>query len=293
MKNLSGIKFKTKHTNQEYTIKDKGGKNISVVWAEDGKTGYSRKDAMKYLKDGSWVEQDVTPTLEEVKRHFKDAKVVKCLEMNVEVDISQHIKKDVHLFCNSYFIDLEERHYEDISVALWYKEKGYAEIISRKEKFEITKETAIKYNMRKEFPELFEVKLKVGEWYKYDNNLLVWNGGNNTYGFWNGVFVDELSFSLNGEIAKNVVKTTPQEVKEALINEAVNRGFKDGVDFNSCKGIYRNGLPGYWINDNLDMMSFNGKYIFNKGQWVEIIPQKEMTLKEIEEELGYKIKIKQ
>jgi len=42
--------------------------------------------------------------------------------------------------------------------------------IEKKEHFEITKETIIKYKMKDEFPEVFDVKLEVGKWYKRPHN---------------------------------------------------------------------------------------------------------------------------
>jgi len=54
--------------------------------------------------------------------------------------------------------------------------------------FEITKETILKYNMKDEFPSIFDVKLEDGKWYKYCGCGVEWlmcyaGNENNNYGF--------------------------------------------------------------------------------------------------------------
>ena len=44
--------------------------------------------------------------------------------------------------------------------------------IETEETFNITKETIVKYQMKDEFPEVFDVKLKVVKWYKTKSNCL-------------------------------------------------------------------------------------------------------------------------
>ena len=73
-----------------------------------------------------------TPTLEEVKKYFKNAKEVKCLLDNHVYDISK-MKKDIELLNDSY------RCYDNNNeeVLLWScVKRKYAEIISYKEEIE-------------------------------------------------------------------------------------------------------------------------------------------------------------
>jgi len=94
-----------------------------------------------------------TPTLEEVKEYFKDAKVVECLTQKSKENISNPINKGIHFDLNCYWIEafgVSGRYTE-----LWNDNKGYAKIISHKEKtMKITKKF-IKKNAYKTFKEVF------------------------------------------------------------------------------------------------------------------------------------------
>jgi len=73
------------------------------------------------------------PTLKEVKEHFKDAKVVRCIDFAVSCDITINIEKDIHSFGEDWCIDTVCNN-EVRTTFLWSKEKGYAEIIEYKTK---------------------------------------------------------------------------------------------------------------------------------------------------------------
>lgn len=82
-----------------------------------------------------------------------------------------------------------------------------------------------------------EVKseLIVGEWYLYNDNLLVYNNGETTYGICYGIFSNDFHFSKHRDIARNCKPATPQEVQTALENEAKKRGYNDKVGIKGLK----------------------------------------------------------
>ena len=68
------------------------------------------------------------PTLEEVKEHYKDAKVVRCLLDGRAFNI-----EDYNTYTQSIGIDISIDNYKNGGYkVLWYEEKGYAEIIEYK-----------------------------------------------------------------------------------------------------------------------------------------------------------------
>ena len=165
--------------------------------------------------------------------------------------------------------------------------------IETEETFEITKETIIKYKMKDEFPEVFEVKLEVGKWYKRPHGkALFFIVGDpkitpfEVYGF------DMEGSWMNLEKARTFpdfeIEATEQEVFEALKNEAVKRGFKDGVYFNSVisNDVFKfNEI--YFRGDNSIVWSKGCGVIFDNGKWAKIIPTK--TKEEAEKLLNCKI----
>ena len=162
-----------------------------------------------------------------------------------------------------------------------------------KETFEITKETIIKYKMKDEFPEVFEVKLEVGKWYKRPHGkALFFIVGDpkitpfEVYGF------DMEGNWMNLEKARTFpdfeIEATEQEVFEALKNEAVKRGFKDGVYFNSVisNDVFKfNEI--YFRGDNSIVWSKGCGVIFDNGKWANVISTK--TKEEAEKLLNCKI----
>jgi len=147
------------------------------------------------------------------------------------------------------------------------------------------------------FPDVFEVKLEVGKWYKVKNltkGSLGFDGlGQYTLeehqnglcdydeGF-NFKQADSIIWRTNGKITE----ATEQEIFEALKNEAVKRGFKEGVcvkgmdSGDSCMLSSRKSL------DYDGALNF-GYDIFRNGVWAEIIQT--LTKKEAEEKLNCKI----
>ena len=176
------------------------------------------------------------------------------------------------------------------------------------ETFEITKETILKYKMKDEFPEVFEVKLKNNTWHvchHYSSRHLVnlnltdksathdKGFGFDSHGKWTNDLTFLKTFDYRFEEANE------QEVFEALKNEAVRRRFGQiGIYFNSLdndKCISDIEGFDFWNLEERD--SDENKYniavckyggvIFRQGIWAEIIPT--LTKKEAEEKLNCKI----
>ena len=175
--------------------------------------------------------------------------------------------------------------------------------IETQETFEITKETIIKYKMKDEFPEVFKVKLEVGKWYKTKSNCL-FNLNKITDEFYLGYgFTKSMTYySVFKEYIRTELKeATEKEVFEALKNEAVKRGFKEGVcvqDVYNGKtekcttSISSNNFDyekiGAGINSGkMALRDSDGSIIFFNGKWATIIPTK--TKEEAEKLLGVKI----
>lgn len=167
-------------------------------------------------------------------------------------------------------------------------------------KYEITKEQILelsnessftKATLNKWFPEVFETKLETGKWYfQTDSKALVnYQSGISGFGFasngiWNDL-IDQWSFKSHKE---EWIEATEQEVKIALENEAVKRGFKEGNykclyshevnEINSLIKIYCMDLDRLWIESGV---------VYENGKWAEIITT--LTKKEAEEKLNCKI----
>lgn len=161
-------------------------------------------------------------------------------------------------------------------------------------KYEINKETILKYNMKDEFPEMFE--LQVGKWYKRIDfgSTLVFCEELTEYGF-KGYGFDQDADWICDYTAEScnsrTEEATEQEVFEALKNEATNRGYRNGnyrcldspsLIVNNCKDIYHMYNEYIWFGT---MEQCN--CIFKDGKWAEIIPT--ITKKEAEEKFGVKI----
>ena len=94
---------------------------------------------------------------------------------------------------------------------------------------------------------------------------------------------------------------TPEEIETGLIEMAKKMGFNEGVKFSEAKR--KSGREGYCsfcsdymgyvkYTDGEQVLLSGGRAIFCDGKWAQIIPDtKEMTIEEIQKELGYKIKI--
>lgn len=75
---------------------------------------------------------------------------------------------------------------------------------------------------------------------------------------------------------------TPEEIKKTLVEEAIKRGFKEGVKikayFPDYSPVYSSDRP-YEMNDclpeyeqHLDALRMGGSIIYHKGKWAEILP---------------------
>jgi len=160
-------------------------------------------------------------------------------------------------------------------------------------KYEISKETIFKYNMKDEFPEVFEKKLDVGKWYVYhDSNSLayieeLYNSDFLGFGF---DYRNDFKYSTRGWTSgfKGWHEATTQEVEEALIREAKKRGLIDLVVVKSTTGVIGILNKGtYVFNCISNKLYYAGYEIFDNGKWAEII--KTYTKEEAEKLLNCKI----
>ncbi len=160
-----------------------------------------------------------------------------------------------------------------------------------------------KQRIEKELPDLFN-KLEVGKWYKGNvdfNSLIYITEINNDYGAnkasqinYYGFTFDKYSDSdtiCNIDHEKSLTLATEEEVKTALVNEAVKRGFELGkkVKWNfygsegyKCSNITKDWFE-YFVNEN--RLELSCGIIFDNGKWATLIT--EPTEKEL---LGHKIK---
>jgi len=250
------------------------------------------------------------PTLQEVKEYFKNADKVQDHKRDKGFVELEKIE-----YCAGCFI---QNAFKDNWVVLYHNKKGYAKIITRKEPtYTITKEQLLELEngftlpkLKEWFPDVFEVKLEDGKWYKVEdltNGSLGFNGlgqytlEKNRHGLcdddkgFNFKQADGTIWRTNGKIKES----TEQEVFEALKNEAVKRGFKEGAYAKRTQEmLYERGTPiakeEVLIENNVfifsleeNYISIDGRVIFSNGKWAEIIPT--LTKKEAEEKLNCKI----
>ena len=156
----------------------------------------------------------------------------------------------------------------------------------------------------KEFiPEAFENKLEVGKWYKskYNKTKILFFTKKETcssdtgYGFnYLGIY-KEKNFNLLGSETYEFELATEEEVKEALINEAIKRGFKNvgelslkivsGEMFKKGSFVTTNNNFIYISVEN--RLYLDGVDIFYNGKWAEIIKEEKPTQEEIDRVINY------
>lgn len=221
-----------------------------------------------------------TPSLEEVKQKYLNAKEVRCLFDDEIYNISK---------MNNYFDNEDGSFWCEKTSRLQcelYDNGIYAEIISYKEKTYQLSETFVKElckepNIKEAFIRegiIENDKLEVGKWYNWINKELLFfitkieNDQIYYYGFDYGVFENDwIHIDNDFELA------TPQEVETALINEAKKRGYENlkhnclvasNLKINNpCKEyIYRKNK--LWIGTEE-----NANCIFHNGVWAEIIDE--------------------
>ena len=156
----------------------------------------------------------------------------------------------------------------------------------------------------KEFlPEAFENKLEVGKWYKskYNKTKILFFTKKETcssdtgYGFnYLGIY-KEKNFNLLGCATYEFELATEEEVKEALINEAIKRGFKNvgelslklvsGEMFKKGSFVTANNKFIYISVEN--RLYLDGVEIFYNGKWAEIVIEDIPTQEEIDRVINY------
>jgi len=148
------------------------------------------------------------------------------------------------------------------------------------------------------FPEFFEVKLEVGKWYKKDDLLCLINFIDakgrffqrfHCYGFNTPTGYNNFCFDVMHDDCHGFKPATPQEVEQALKNEAVRRGFVEGVYFQVPNSLTISKCENEIIlNPKNNSILYYGDYcIFKDGIWASIIPTK--TKEEAEKLLNCKI----
>jgi len=253
-----------------------------------------------------------TPTIEEVKEYFKDAKEVRCFGNNKIYDISNWIIYDYHNSDSCVNVYKSKSLTQDDFAWVYSQSKGYAEIISYKTKTFTVDETFIKEayesacptwktKIKDRFSDAFKSELEVGKWYTPLNNyeckalFLVVNSKNKLnvgYGVdWTGKWVDVYDISSGQECRL----ATEEEVKTALVKEAEKRGFNRSFKYKSLGGINYDVTKVYGFelefnNNKLVLVSnsygtiehFKGKNdIFDNGTWAEIIKETEVSLTDL------------
>lgn len=152
------------------------------------------------------------------------------------------------------------------------------------------------------FPEVFETKLEVGKWYKWENGAICYHSEyKGDYGFnSNKEWIQHNHWLTNG-CNDGFKPATDSEVLEALKNEAVKRGYLNNFEGISClcdfdkkksQEYYKNPKNTFyyekhanklWIQDS----SYLDICVFDKGNWATIIPT--LTKEEAEKKLNVKI----
>jgi len=155
-----------------------------------------------------------------------------------------------------------------------------------------------KQRIEKELPDLFKNNFKDGDWithkdYKITICITDFNNSK-AYDVVDGDWVDSKEINCNWsfrECFENWTLATEEEVKTALVNEAVKRGFElgkkvkwnfDGSEGYKCSNITKDYFE-YFVNEN--KLELSCGIIFDNGKWATLIT--EPTEKEL---LGDKIK---
>lgn len=274
---------------------------------------YETWDEATFLK-ACGIEVDTTPTLEEVKKYFKNAKEVRCLWDGKIYNISSwNLYKDSSGFRYAENEKAENERFCGVFGISDYAK--FAEIISYKDTYTVSKDFILeahesacstwKNKIENQFPELFpKVLLELNKWYKRSGELLVWNGGKNTYGFCqDGGYCHDMLFS----IATSAIPATKEEVETALIAEAKKKytlGCKikklDNFYYGSSNLIIYD-LTKIEYEEDINQLSIKDKEgywicVFDNGKWAEIISEPiELSLEQIAEKFGVdvsQIKIK-
>lgn len=145
--------------------------------------------------------------------------------------------------------------------------------------------------LQKFVSEAFETKLEVGKWYKLKDNpkiLALYDcfKHHRPYAY---IFNEKGDYEYRVEFSLFELPTywelaTEEEVREALINEAKKRGYKEGV---KCKFGIIEDIRTLKTNDfEFKRKDGNSDIIFRNGKWNEII-EEEPTKEEIKRVLTF------
>ena len=178
-------------------------------------------------------------------------------------------------------------------------------------KYELTQEqinqlaekTHAKELLKEFILEAFENKLEVGKWYKskYNKTKILFFTKKETcssdmgYGFnYLGIY-KEKNFNLLGRATYDFELATEEEVKEALINEAIKRGFNNvgelslklvsGAMFK--KGSFETDNNKFRYEHVENRLNLDGVEIFYNGKWAEIVIEDIPTQEEIDRVINY------
>ena len=151
---------------------------------------------------------------------------------------------------------------------------------------ELTEEQIDKYGLRELLP--------FTGWAKCDNNsawLIYYEENKLKYGI--DVYSEWFEIGdFNIYKPKEEHPATPEEIETGLIEMANKLGFKEGVRYKLPLSNLTQTAIDNRITFSDNCLYISGWAIFQKGKWAQIIPDtKEMTIAEIQKELGYKIKI--
>ena len=160
--------------------------------------------------------------------------------------------------------------------------------------------------IRNNFPEVFGEDIEVGKWYRLRGTDFVYfldkpfipNERQTFYGFsHDGSWSNELKVTHG----KETIELSKNEVLELLKAEAIKRGLTEGKRVCALK------MDGTYIESHIfeideDKFSYDedadehsldnrGRRVFIGGVWATKVKKKKMTKKQIEQELGFEIKI--
>jgi len=244
--------------------------------------------------------------LKKVKKHFENAKEVKCLANGNIYKLSDFkflirgkdgFEQGRILFCKKE--NLSSNSIQDY-VIVWSNKKGFAEIISYKTpKLEIDKDLILKIadkcpsckdDLKKEFPGVFENDIILNRYYK-------WNGQEPIIGFvdrkTNLLDCYGFKFTVKGKIEYDdynslhksfLEPVTNEEILSALQKEAEKRGLVEGATIKNHQGTFKLGKldivysekynNGIWTRQGKD-----GIWLFINGTWatpIQTVTQKEL-----------------
>jgi len=189
-------------------------------------------------------------------------------------------------------------HFSD---SLRYAIRNYKQLKLNKMKYEITEEQIKTIEadgctyVKEWFPDVFELKLEIGKWYKVPTMgeaifciTKIIDEEIYAYGFnYKGEWRDNKEF---GPYIGNEEPATDSEVLEALTNEAKKRGFKEGVYIKNIYGtskINNKEFESKGFSFDEQELFLDGFLIFSKGIWATIITT--YTKEEAEKMLNAKI----